>query len=152
MTFTKILLVDDDRNDIDIALRAIRRENLSIEVSVANDGREALDVLGIDGDGESAAPLVPCAVFVDLKMPRIDGWELLRRLRANACTKNLPVIVLSWSNKREDIDRCYALGANSFLVKHVNPTNPGGYFVEAVRYWVGLNQAASAPPKTQTAS
>jgi two-component system response regulator len=146
MSSARILLVDDDPNDVDVALRAIRRENLPVEVSVASDGREALDALGID-DGDSAHPPAPCAVFVDLKMPRIDGWELLQRLRANPYTKSLPVIVVSWSNKREDIDRCYALGANSFLLKRVNPANPGGFFVEAVRYWVGLNQVASTPAK-----
>jgi CheY-like chemotaxis protein len=82
-------------------------------------------------------------------MPRVDGWEVLRRLREHPWTQTLPVVVLSWSSLSHDIDRCYTLGANSFLVKRFDPSHPGAYFAEAVRYWAKLNQAprAAGPPK-----
>lgn len=138
MTDPVILLVDDNRDDVDVALRAVRREKLDVEVRVAQDGREALESLGVE-PGAAAAPVAPRAVFLDLKMPRIDGWEVLRRLRRDPRTRELPIIVLSWSARREDIERCYALGANSFLVKRATLA-PGAAFAEAVRYWSQLNQ------------
>jgi CheY-like chemotaxis protein len=142
-----ILLIDDDSDDIDVALRAARREHLSVDITVFNDGLQALEALGIDGHGGKVPRLIPRAIFLDLRMPRIDGWEVLRRLRANPYTKDLPVVVISWSSQREDIERCYALGANSFIVKRVTPGNPGAYFTDAVRYWVQLNQVPGTVPK-----
>ena len=136
-----ILIVDDDRDDVEIALRAIRRENLDVRVSVASDGGEALEMLGLEANGSERPRVTPRVIFLDLEMPRVDGWEVLRRLRQHPPTRQLPVVVLSWSSQMNDVDRCYALGANSFLVKRVDPTHPGAYFAEAVRYWAELNEA-----------
>ena len=97
-------------------------------------------------NGEARAHLRPHAIFLDLRMPRIDGWEILSRLRANPHTRDIPVIVQSWSTRREDIERCYALGANSFIAKRMTPGNPGFYFADAVRYWIGLNQTPYSEP------
>ena len=135
-----ILLVDDDPNDVDIALRALRRDGVDVPVSVARGGEEALAVLGVEAS-EDTKLVRPSVVFLDLKMPGVDGWEVLERLRDHPDTERLPVVVLSWSGAREDVERCYALGANSYLVKHFEGERPGAYFVEAVRYWVGLNHA-----------
>lgn len=138
-----ILLVDDDRNDIDVALRAARRAQLGIEIAVFHDGRQALEALGIDAiDGvPRAAPLLqPRAIFLDLRMPRTNGWDVLRKLRDSPKTRAIPVIVQSWSTQRADIERCYALGANSFVAKRMTPDDPGAYFTDAVRYWIQLNQ------------
>ena len=138
-----IVLVDDDRDDIEVALRAARRAQLSVEITVFHDGRQALGALGIDGvngNGGAAAPLQPRAIFLDLRMPRTDGWEVLRKLRDSPKTRDIPVIVQSWSTQRADIERCYALGANSFVAKRLTPGNPGAYFTDAVRYWVQLNE------------
>lgn len=143
-TATRIVLVDDDPDDIEVALRAARRAQLPVEITVFKDGREVLDALGVNGDGGEMARLRPRAIFLDLRMPRIDGWEILRRLRANAPTKDIPVIIQSWSTQREEIARCYALGANSFVPKRLTPANPGFYFTDAVRYWVQLNQTPSS--------
>jgi CheY-like chemotaxis protein len=145
----EILIVDDNRDDVDIALRAIRRENLDVHVSVARDGGEALAMLGIEQAGAGPPVVAPQVIFLDLKMPRVDGWEVLRRLREHPSTQTLPVVVLSWSSQGHDVDRCYTLGANSFLVKRFDPSRPGAYFAEAVRYWAKLNQAprAAGPPK-----
>ena len=142
----RIVLVDDDRDDIEVALRAARREQLPVVITVFQDGREVLDALGVDsnGNGHGNAParsrLRPHAIFLDLRMPRIDGWEILARLRASPHTREIPVIVQSWSTRPDDIERCYALGANSFVAKRMTPTNPGFYFADAVRYWISLNQ------------
>jgi CheY-like chemotaxis protein len=140
----EILIVDDDRDDVEIALRAIRRENLDVRVSVARDGGEALEMLGIEQEGGGRPAVVPQVIFLDLKMPRVDGWEVLRRVREHPSTQTLPVVVLSWSSLGHDIERCYTLGANSFLVKRFDPTRPGAWFAEAVRYWAKLNQAPHA--------
>jgi CheY-like chemotaxis protein len=147
---TRIVLVDDDRDDIDVALRAARREQLPVTITVFQDSREVLEALGVeeDGNGNGAARsrLRPHAIFLDLRMPRIDGWEILRRLRESPHTREIPVIVQSWSTRREDIERCYALGANSFIAKRMTPANPGFYFADAVRYWIQLNQTPWSAP------
>lgn len=138
-----VLLVDDDPDDVDIALRALRREDLEVRVEVARDGGEALERLGVmaEGEGEGEAPgSLPRAVFLDLNMPRVDGWEVLERMRQHPPTRRLPVVVLSSSARREDIDRCYALGANSYLVKRFEAGRPGSYFADAVRYWAHANE------------
>ncbi len=139
-TRSMMLLVDDDRNDVDVALRAIDRAGLDAPVEIARDGVEALQALGIEetDGGEQAPP--PRVVFLDLRMPRVDGWEVLRRIREHPHTTDLPVVVLSSSDRQEDIERSYALGANSFLVKRFDRRGPGTYIAEAARYWLELNR------------
>jgi len=141
-----ILLVEDDGNDVDVALRALRRADLDASVEVARDGQEALEVLGLEAslDGPSARPTV---VFLDLKMPRVDGWEVLRRIRRTPRTASLPVVVLSTSDRAADVARSYELGANSFLCKRFDPRSPGTYIAEAARYWLELN---CPPPRRIT--
>ena len=146
---TRIVLVDDDRDDIEVALRAARREQLPVTITVFHDGREVLDALGVSNGHvrDRAQPyLRPHAIFLDLRMPRIDGWEILSRLRASPHTRDIPVIIQSWSTRPEDIERCYALGANSFVAKRMTPSNPGFYFADAVRYWIRLNQTPYSEP------
>lgn len=133
-----ILLVEDDRDEVTVALRALERVGLDVPVKVARDGLEALEALGLESNETSPAP--PRVVFLDLKMPRVDGFEVLRRIRDNPRTSDLPVVVLSSSDRREDIARSYALGANSFLLKRFDRQSPGRYFAEAARYWLGLNR------------
>jgi two-component system response regulator len=134
----EVLLVDDDRNDVDVALRALDRDGLEARVTVARDGLEALQALGLEDD-EDARPARPKVVFLDIKMPRVDGWEVLRRMREDPRTADVPVVVMSGSDRPEDVRRSYALGANSFVLKRFDPRGPARYFVEAVRYWIGLN-------------
>jgi len=134
-----ILLVEDDRDEVDVALRALDLAGVDAPVEVAHDGVEALEALGLEADG-SPAPTPPRVVFLDLKMPRVDGWEVLRRIRDHPHTADVPVVVLSSSDRREDIRRCYALGANSFVLKRFDRRGPGAYIAEAARYWLELNQ------------
>lgn len=133
-----ILLVEDDRDEVRVALRALDRAGLDVPVQVVGDGQEALRALGLEDD---ACPPLPRVVFLDLKTPRVDGWEVLRRMRANPRTVDLPVVVISSSDRPEDIQRSYALGANSFLHKHFDPRGPGRYFADAAHYWLELNHA-----------
>lgn len=139
----EILLVEDDREEVDVALRALGRAGLGESVEVARDGLEALEALGLERSVNGAAAR-PRVVFLDLKMPRVDGWEVLRRIRETPRTACLPVVVLSSSDRDDDVLRSYELGANSFVVKHFDARGPGTYIAEAARYWLDLNQA---PPK-----
>ncbi len=133
-----ILLVEDDRDEVNVALRALGRAGVDARVEVAEDGQEALEALGLEPSASEEPP--PRVVFLDLKMPRVDGWEVLRRMRSNPRTADVPVVVISSSDRREDIRRSYELGANSFLVKHFDPSGPGSYFAQAARYWLHLNR------------
>jgi len=139
-----ILLVDDDEDFIRVAERAIRRSGLDVQVAVAHDGHEALSALGLPTgtpwrDEEPVQP-PPVVVLLDLNMPVRDGWQVLSRIRHDAGTRRLPVVIVSSSNRSTDVQRSYALGANSFVVKRYDSTHPGAYLVDAIRYWVELNE------------
>jgi two-component system response regulator len=138
-----ILLVEDDSNDIAIALRALSRAGLASQTVVARDGAEALELLD-PALREGGAPLRPRVVFLDLKMPRMDGWDVLGALRALPDAVDIPIVVVSSSERDDDIRRCYALGANGFLVKRFDEREPGAYLVEAARYWLDLNRTPRA--------
>ncbi|MGH0035416.1 MAG: response regulator [Myxococcota bacterium] len=142
-----ILLVEDDEDDRRVALRALRRAGLEDSVAVAHNGREALEVLGLE-PGSAQPARRPSVVFLDLKMPGVDGWEILDRMRDEPCTAVIPVVVLSSSDRSDDVQRSYELGANSFLVKHLDPRSPGTYIAEAAQYWLDLNR----PPPRRVAT
>lgn len=140
----EVLLVEDDPNDVAIARRAFRRGGFDEKVAVCRDGVEALDWLGLNGSDEPAEDAaVPRVVLLDLRMPRMDGWELLRELRRNERTRALPVVVLSASGREEDVQSSYRLGANSYVVKRFEARQPGHYLADAVRYWLELNRPPS---------
>lgn len=141
-----IMLVEDNPDDEELTLRALRQHHIKNRVIVARDGAEALDYLHGNGPdaGNQTTPL-PELVLLDLKMPKVDGLEVLRRLRADKRTRLMPVIILTSSKEEQDIVESYSLGANSFVRKPVDYTE----FIEAVRqlglYWLILNEA---PPNT----
>jgi CheY-like chemotaxis protein len=137
-----LLLVDDNSDDISIALRAIGRARLPVEVQTLRNGREALEALHLcdDCDGSNGEPLRPHVIFLDLRMPQIDGFEVLDKLRNAEPTRDIPVVVISSSQRPEDVRRSYELGANSYLVKRFDPREPGAWLAEAARYWIQLNQ------------
>lgn len=139
----EVLLVENDPNDVAIARRALEKDGVAERVAVCRDGAEALDWLGLEG-GDGAhlrgAPTPPRVVFLDLKMPRVDGWEVLRALQLDERTRAIPVVVLSASDREEDVRASYRLGANSFLVKRFGGRRPGAYLADAVRYWLLLNR------------
>ncbi|MBA2448332.1 MAG: response regulator [Chloroflexi bacterium] len=133
-----ILLVEDDDDDIDLTLRALRGKNIANHIHIARDGAEALDYLF----GETAAGLrvLPKLIMLDLKLPLIDGIEVLRRIKADPRTSLIPVVVLTSSREESDLAGTYQLGTNSFIVKPVDFEQ----FVSAVEqigfYWMLLNQ------------
>jgi CheY-like chemotaxis protein len=134
-----IMLVEDDPDHELLAVRALHRANIANQITVARDGEEALEMLfGKDGD---AAPRLPQVVLLDLKLPKIDGLEVLRRIRETDRTRLLPVVIVTSSDEESDIVRSYRLGVNSYIRKPVNFTE----FAEATRqlgmYWLVLNEA-----------
>jgi two-component system response regulator len=138
-----ILLVEDNPDDVELTLRAFARSNVLNEIVVATDGEEALRLLfGAQEPGAEEPAVVPEVVLLDLKLPKVDGLEVLRRLRGDDRTRRLPVVVLTSSNEERDIVRSYDLGANSFVRKPVDFAE----FVIAARqlglYWLVLNEPA----------
>ena len=134
----RILLVEDNQDDIELTLLAFQRSHLTNIVSVAHDGEEALRMLH---GSEDAPPLpLPAIVLLDLKLPRVDGFEVLRRIREHPSTRLLPVIVLTSSAQERDLIRTYASGANSYIVKPVDFEQ----FLESAQqigmYWLMLNR------------
>jgi two-component system, response regulator len=137
-----ILLVEDNPDDELLAIRALEKNNIMNEVVVARDGAEALDYLfGAGAYTGRDMSVMPQIILLDLKLPKIDGLEVLRRLRNNERTKLLPVVVLTSSREDRDLTECYSLGANSYIRKPVNFTQ----FTEAIRqlglYWLVLNES-----------
>lgn len=142
-----ILLVEDEPNDVDLTVRALKEHHIANEVVVVRDGAEALDyLLGTAATLEREAMIMPTVILLDLKLPKVDGLELLRRLRADPRTQLLPVVILKSSNEERDLLSAYSLGANSYIRKPVDFKQ----FSEAIRqlglYWLILNE----PPPLRT--
>ena len=141
LTRKTILLVEDDPNDEELTCRALRRSNIMNEVIVAHDGEEALKILFGHGKflDHEIDPL-PAVVLLDLKLPKVNGIEVLRRIRSDSRTRRLPVVVLTSSRQESDREEVYELGANSYICKPVDFEN----FTEAIghlgMYWVLLNE------------
>lgn len=141
MSLKPILLVEDNPDDEELVLRSLRKANIANEVRVARDGAQALEMLYGDGAAHATQPAL---VLLDLKLPKIGGLEVLRRIRAEASTRLLPVVVLTSSSEDEDILASYERGANSYVRKPVDFTE----FASAVQrlglYWLLVN---SVPPE-----
>jgi two-component system response regulator len=138
-----IVLIEDNANDEELTLRAFRKSNIVNRVVVLRDGAEALDYFFCRGAHAGRPPgEVPQVVLLDLKLPKIDGLDVLRALRADERTRRIPIVILTSSAEDQDLLRGYGLGANSYVRKPVDFTA----FVEAVRqlglYWLVINQAA----------
>lgn len=141
-----ILLVEDNPDDEALAIRALKRNHIINEVVVAHDGVEALDYLfGTGTYSKRDTSFQPAVILLDLKLPRVDGIEVLRRLREDERTKLLPVVILTTSNEERDMLNSYSLGCNSYVRKPVDFLQ----FSEAIRqlgmYWLLMNE----PPPTK---
>lgn len=145
-----ILLVEDNPDDEALTVRALKKNNIKNALVVAHDGTEALDYLFGKGkfDGRDTG-VMPHVILLDLKLPKLDGFDVLRAIRADERTRLLPVVILTTSNEEQDRINGYGLGANSYIRKPVE----FGSFIEAVKqlglYWLILNQAAPAAPVSQ---
>jgi CheY-like chemotaxis protein len=137
----EILLVEDNPNDVELTLHALKKNNLANRIHVVRDGAEALEYLF--GSGAYAGRDLnhtPKVILLDLKLPKVDGMEVLRRIKSNERTRSIPVVVLTSSREERDIVESYRLGVNSYITKPVDFDQ----FTEAVRqlglYWLLLNQ------------
>ena len=145
MSDKTILLVEDNPDDEALTLRALQKNNILNSVTIVRDGAEALDYLFCQGAyvGRDASQQ-PAVTLLDLKLPKVDGLEVLKRLRADARTRLLPVVILTSSKEEQDLASGYSLGANSYIRKPVDFTQ----FMEAIRqvglYWLMMNEP---PPK-----
>lgn len=136
-----LLLVEDNPDDVELARRAFARSNIIDQLVVVGDGEEALDYLFATGAHAGRDPhALPSAVLLDLQLPKINGFEVLRRIRGEAATRRLPVVILTTSREQRDLIQGYDLGANSYVRKPID----FGQFVEAARqlglYWLTLNE------------
>lgn len=129
-----ILLVEDDDDDAELALRALSKSGVGAEVLRARDGAEALEVL-LGGPPGSE----PALVLLDLKLPKVDGVEVLERYRSDARSRRVPVVVLTSSMLPADVAACYAAGANSYVVKQVEFASHARTLQEIARYWLNVN-------------
>lgn len=143
----EILLVEDNMSDAELTIRALRKQNLANNLIHLKNGVEALDFIFARGAYAARdAERFPKVILLDLKMPKINGLEVLKQIRADKRTKIIPVVVLTSSKEDPDIEACYALGANSYIVKPVEFDN----FIKAVSelgfYWLLLNQIPHSIP------
>jgi CheY-like chemotaxis protein len=136
----RILLVDDSPRDTELALNALDSFNLANEVITLRDGAEALDYLFRRGDFADSNHSLPIVIMLDLKMPKVDGLEVLREIKGDPLLKSIPVVVMTSSREEQDLVRSYELGTNAYVVKPVNFQE----FVDAVKqvgfFWAVLNE------------
>src|SRR6266571_4340214 len=141
-----ILLAEDNLKDIELILAALRKNNLANEVVVTRDGAEALDYLYRRGKFQSREDRLPIALFLDLKMPKVDGLEVLQQIKGDAAFKVLPVVMLTSSREEADLVKSYQLGVNAYVVK------PVGFpqFVDAIKqtgmFWAVINEPPPVGP------
>ncbi|MCX6234191.1 MAG: response regulator [Bacteroidetes bacterium] len=138
-----ILLVEDNPDDVELTLRALKKNNIKNKVVIKTDGAEAVDYLfGESNNPGITQPSLPAVVLLDLKLPKVDGFEVLRMIRTKDRTKHLPVVILTSSKEEHDIVRCYDMGANSYIRKPVDFQK----FIEAIKYlglyWLTFNETA----------
>jgi two-component system response regulator len=138
----EILLVEDNPDDVELTLHALRKENLANHIHVARDGEEALEFLFCNGQhADRSFEHPPRLVLLDLKLPKVDGMEVLRRLKSDPRTQSIPVVILTSSKEERDLVRGYGLGANSYIQKPVDFDQFRNTVKSAGLYWLVINQA-----------
>jgi CheY-like chemotaxis protein len=145
-SFKRILFVEDDPKDIELTINALSEYNLANDIQVARDGVEALDYLFRRGQFTGEAEGNPVVILLDLKMPKLDGIQVLRQIKSDENLQTIPVVIMTSSRESRDLETCYQLGANAYVVKPVKFTD----FVEAVKgigvFWALINE----PPPDRT--
>lgn len=139
-----ILLVEDNQQHVELTLRALKKSNPTDNVHVVGDGAEALDFVFCQGSyAQRNIENAPRVIFLDLKLPKVDGLEVLRRIKSHAQTQTIPVVVLTTSQQESDLMESYRLGVNSYVVKPVKFERFMQTVADVGSYWVSLNQAPS---------
>ena len=145
-SIVEILIVEDNEQDLALAQRALRKANVSNRIHVARDGEEALEFLFCEGQfAERKMEDGPKVILLDLKLPKIDGLEVLQRIKSDPRTKSIPVVVLTSSKEQNDVVETYNLGVNSYIVKPVNFEQFSETVQKLGMYWLLLNH----PPKLE---
>jgi CheY-like chemotaxis protein len=148
MEFKRILLVEDSAHDVELTLTALAEHNLANEVVVTRDGVEALDYLYRRGRYADWPPGNPVVVLLDVKMPKVDGLEVLRQIKQDDALRRIPVVMLTSSREERDLVRSYSLGANAYVVKPVDFTSFADAIKEIGIFWAVINQ----PPPSASAA
>lgn len=146
MSSGRILLVEDSPNDVELTLSALQKHNLANEVVVARDGQEALDYFHRRGAFKLRAEGNPVVVLLDIKLPKIDGLEVLRHLREDEQLQHTPVVMLTSSREEQDIVRSYDLGVNAYVVKPVDFREFVSAICELGLFWAVINQPPPNAP------
>jgi two-component system, response regulator len=137
----EILLVEDNMNDAELTIRALKKINLANKLIHLKDGAEALDFLFAVGNySERSVSQMPRVILLDIKMPKVDGIEVLRQIKAVEITKNIPVVIMTSSKEQQDIINSYHLGVNSYVVKPVEFENFAKAVSELGMYWLLINE------------
>jgi CheY-like chemotaxis protein len=137
----QILLVEDNPYDAELTVNALRKSHLSSRIDVVRDGAEALDYIFATGEyAERSINDYPRVILLDLKLPKVDGIEVLRQAKSDPRTRHIPIVVLTSSREDRDLTRCYELGANSYIVKPVDFDQFLDVVHQLALYWVSVNQ------------
>jgi len=145
MTAGRILLAEDNANDVELTLAALAQHNLANQVDVVRDGTEVLDYLLRQGAHAARAAGDPVLILLDLKMPKMDGFDVLRRIKSDAALKQIPVVALTSSRDGPDVRQCYELGVNAYVAKPVKFEEFARAVSQLGLFWMVLNQVP--PPK-----
>ena len=136
----EILLVEDNKDDVELTLHALRKENLANSIHVARDGEEALEFLFCGGAFADRFDCLPRLILLDLKLPKVDGMEVLKRLKGDPRTRTIPVVILTSSKEERDLVNGYGLGANSYIQKPVDFDQFRDTVKNVGLYWLVINQ------------
>lgn len=140
MAACDVIIVDDNENDVELALRAFKKNGLTANIMVFVNGDDVLDYLFARGSfADRKVQDIPKLILLDIKMPLANGFEVLRIIKTNPITKMIPIVMLTSSNQEKDISQCYALGANSFIVKTVDYNEFADQVYHIGLYWLKMN-------------
>lgn len=135
-----LLMVEDNPDDVELALRAMRKSNAGNRIHIARNGKEALDFIFHEGEYEGKDIPTPGLILMDIKLPKVSGLEVLKRIKESPEKKKIPVIMLTLSEDKRDIDESYRLGANSYIIKPVGFSKFVDTIINIEYYWILLNR------------
>jgi len=135
----ELLIVEDNPNDLELTLRVLRKSKVARTIQIVKDGAEALDYLFGRGHFVQDTPALPKVIFLDLKLPKVDGMEVLRQIKAQERTRAIPVVMLTSSQQERDVAESYRLGVNSYIVKPVDFSKFADSIAQLGTYWLSLN-------------